>query len=177
MKKITAFMLLSFCLASAAYAENEKIDPETYICAELTVANVESIPPVFQILQIDGFASGKKGQTIADSNYLFDMIMEVSESCDADPTGKVLEHWQNVQKKYPASQESKWRADKTLCKAYNDNPDDASGFIIWLDGYWRGKNGKTASIFVNQQTLDKFLAACKNNPEQLILDALGEIAR
>ncbi len=39
---------------------------------------------------------------------------------------------------------------------------------------FRSKNGRQDSIFENQATLDKFLAACKNAPDKLIIDVIGE---
>lgn len=160
-----------------AYGEDEKIDPETYICAELSARNVEGTPPIFESLQIDGYVSGKAKQPVADSYTLGEMTLEVSNSCEAAPGDKVAKHWQEARKNHPIDDRQIWRADKTTCAEYNSNPDDGSGFVIWLDGYWRGQTGKASSILADQETLDKFIAACKANPSKLMLDVLAENAK
>lgn len=177
MKKILGLGLMATLASLPAYGADEKIDPETYICAELSARNVEGTPPIFESLQIDGYVSGKAKQPVADAYTLGAMTLEVSDSCAAAPTDKVAEHWQNARKNHPVDDSQIWRADKTTCAEYNDNPDDGSGFVIWLDGYWRGQSGKDTSILVDQQTIEKFEAACKANPSKLMLDVLAENAK
>lgn len=164
-------------LFGTALAADEKIDPQTYICAELVASNVDGVPPIYEGLQLDGYMSGKNGQPVADARTLAPMLITVSDSCTAEPTDKALEHWAEARKSHPIVDNGVWRADKATCADYNANPEDGSGFVIWLDAYWRGKNNKTASVLGTQEDLERFLAACKANPRKLMLDVLGENAR
>ena len=55
MKKWLLCCCLLLALPLAAQAEDEKIDPANYICAEFVAQGaVSQDPPVFQALQIDG---------------------------------------------------------------------------------------------------------------------------
>lgn len=177
MKRALLIFFLSLVSISSAYAASDKIDPVTYICAEFVASNVDGEPPVFEGLQLDGYASGKTSQPIADSMTLRDMLIEVSASCAEKPTDKTLQHWQNARKNHQIDLNSHWRADKTLCKDYNNDPEDGSGFVIWLDGYVRGKSGKDLSVLGTQEALDNFLAACKANPDSLMAKVLEENAK
>ena len=87
---------------------------------------------------------------------------------------QVLPHWNGSGKNLPIATEGPYRADKTTCGEYYADEDNGSGFLIWLDGWQRAKNGRQDSIFENQATLDRFLAACKNAPDKLIIDVIGE---
>lgn len=163
-----------FFLTSSAFAASDKIDPQTYICAELLAANTTGEPPIFEGLQIDGYAAQKGGQTVADPQIMEPMLVQISDICQATPTEKVLTHWVKLRDNYTVSTESVWKADKTTCGDYYVNEDDGSGFLIWVDGWQRAKNNRNNSIFENQQTLDKFLTACKNAPEKLVVDIIDE---
>lgn len=173
--------LLLLCLplwtVYPAYAADEKIDPEDYICAELIASNVTGLPPIYEGLQLDGYVSAKNGNMVADPTTLPSMLIKVSDSCSAEPTDKAFQHWQEARKTIPVDDSGSWRADKTTCADYNANPDDGSGFVIWLDAWQRGKSGKKSSVLTDQETLDKFLAACKAQPKRLVKDVLAENAR
>lgn len=175
--KITAIAVFVIFLAVPAFAADEKIDPATYICAELVASSIDGQPPIYEGLQLDGYAAAKSGGVVADSETLNDMLLAVTDSCSPKPEEKALEHWQSLRENFPVPDDGPWRADKTLCSAYVANPDDASGFIIWLDAYNRGKTGKNASVFGDQATLDHFLEVCRRSPDRLIIDVLAENAK
>lgn len=175
---IYAFFAAAFNLAAyAAFAADEKIDPETYICAELIASNVTGNPPIYEGLQLDGYASAKSGNLVADPTTLPDMLIRVSDACSAVPSEKALGHWMQARKSIPVDDSGPWRADKTTCADFAANEDDGSGFIIWLDAWQRGKSGKAASVLKDQPTLDNFLNACRKNPGRLVRDVLAENAR
>lgn len=164
-------------LALTAQAADEKIDPQTYICAEIVAAAVDGAPPIFEGLQLDGYAAAKENRTVAHPQGIEQALLVVSDSCQAKPAEKALLHWQEARKLFPAPDASDWVADKTTCADYSANPDDGSGFIIWLDAYQRAKTGKTASVLKDQATLDHFLEVCAKNPQRLIYDVMVENAK
>lgn len=177
MKNIFFGIMFGMLMASPAFAEDEKIDPATYICAELIAASVDGRPPIYEGLQLDGYNAAKSGQTEADAMSLAPMLMEVSDSCAAMPTDKALQHWKAARKNHSVDSSTPWKADKVTCADYAANPDDGSGFVIWLDAYNRAKTGKNASILTDQATLDKFLEMCQANPKRLMIDVLNESAK
>lgn len=169
--------ILALLVASGAFAADEKIDPETYICAEIVASSVDGVPPIFEALQLDGYAAGKAGESVADPHGLENLLLIVYDSCSAKPEEKALPHWQEARKGIPWQDSGSWKADKTTCADYQANTDDGSGFVIWLDGYQRAKTGKRASVFANQETLDHFLEQCAKNPQRLMYDVMIENAR
>lgn len=171
------FIMLWSLIAAPVFGADEKIDPETYICAEIVASSVDGQPPLFEGLQLDGYAAGKANHPAADPGGLEQVLLMVSDSCSAKPAEKALQHWQSARKAFPASDESHWRADKTTCKDYHANTDDGSGFVIWLDGYQRAKTGKKASVFTDQAALDNFLAVCAKSPDRLMYDVMIENAK
>lgn len=168
---------LSLCAllltANAAYAE-EKIDPAQFICAELTAATLSGEPPLFEALQLDGYAAAKSGTVVADPELMAPLLLEVYDTCQAAPADKVLPYWEKVRKAKVLAIDGPWRADKTTCKDYAANEDDGTGFVIWLDGYQRGKSGKPASALESNESLAAFLEACKREPDALMLDVLAK---
>lgn len=174
-------LLAMLGLAVPAHAqgnkEDEKIDPETFICAELVVTSTNTAPPLFEGLQLDGYAAGLAGQPVADASVMEPLLLQAYDSCSAKPAEKALAHWQNARQNMSFSGTGSWRADKTTCGDYNANPDDGSGFVIWLDGYQRARTGKKASILNDQKTLDHFLAVCKSSPARLMYDVMVENAK
>lgn len=177
MRKLIICPIFFFLLTSPLLAADDKIDPSTYICAELTASSVDGVPPIYESLQIDGYAAAKTDEVVADPKAVSDIFNVVYDACSAMPTDKVIDHWQNVRGKYPLPQDGEWRADRTKCKDFIENSDDGSGFVIWLDGYYRGKNSKTESILTDQKTFDKFMEACKKKPASLMLDVLAASAK
>lgn len=175
--KIIFALLAVLMFASHALAADEKIDPATYICAEIVASAVDGTPPVFEGLQIDGYAAALANHPVANPQGLEQILLIVSDSCAAKPTDKTLQHWQAARKTFPAADDGAWRADKTTCGDYQANQDDGSGFVIWLDGYQRAKTGKTASVFTDQATLDHFLDVCAKNPQRLMYDVMVENAK
>ena len=160
-------------LAASAVSAEEKIDPASYICADLVAATVSGEPPLFEGLQLDGYAAARAGAPVADPALLQPLLLEVYDTCQAAPADKVLPHWEKARKEKPVAAEGPWRADKTLCKDYAANEEDGSGFVIWLDGYQRAKSGQPASALESNESLDAFLNACKQQPDALMLDVLA----
>ena len=179
MKNLLVLCCLLLGLPVAVQAGNDKIDPSAYVCAELITQPIADggQAPIFEGLQIDGYVSAKMGNPIADPETLAPMLGQVYAACQVDPTKKVATVWQETRKNFPVGTTSTWRADKTLCKDYTANPDDGSGFEIWLDAYNRGKSGKPASVLVNDDTLKAYLDACTKKPDALMLDVLAESAK
>lgn len=177
MKKIIIAALLCAGLPLAAQAADDKIDPETYICAELVATAMDTEPPLFEGLQLDGYASALEGQPVADALAIQQILLPVYDSCTAKPTEKALAHWQELRKNNQVSADSPWRADKTTCADYFSNEEDGSGFVIWLDGYQRAKTRSKKSVLTDQPTLDKFLEACKKNGQRLMIDVMTENAK
>lgn len=178
MKKILFFMLMLALLPiNIANAEDEKIDPATYVCAEFVASTIDGNPPIFEGLQLDGYAAAQDGIDVADPENLQALILGVIDSCTPKPAEKALKHWRDLRKQYPYMENGEWRANKTTCGDYAANPDDGSGFVIWLDAYNRGKTGKGLSVFESQETLDHFLEACKKSPQRLMIDVLKENAK
>lgn len=171
------FLAALILLAQSAFAADEKIDPKTYICAEIVASSVDGAPPIFEGLQLDGYAAGLAGNKAADPSTLEQALLAVSDSCAAAPTDKALAHWQNARKFFPLPDSSSWMADKTTCADYTADQDNGSGFIIWLDGYQRAKTGKDASVFTDQATLDNFLEQCAKNLGRLVYDVMVESAK
>ena len=178
MKRFLFSLALVSCLGASALsapalAADEKIDPKTYICAEFIASAVDGVPPIYEGLQLDGFVSAKSGQTIADPELLQPLIMDVFDSCAAEPSEKAVDHWQKSRASYTVNAESPWRADKTICADYAKNPDDGSGFVIWLDAWNRAKTGTDKSILADQETLVNFLDACSKSPDKLMTDVIA----
>ena len=169
-------LLLCCCalLVATTVSAEEKIDPASYICAELVAATVSGEPPLFEGLQLDGYAAAKAGAPVADPALLQPLLLEVYDTCQAAPADKVLPHWEEARKTKPVATEGPWRADRTTCKDYAANEEDGSGFVIWLDGYQRGKSGQPASALESNESLDAFLDACKKQPDALMLDVLAK---
>ena len=179
MKKVLVLCCLLLGLPMTAQADNEKIAPDSFICAELVTIPMTDggQPPIFESLQIDGYASAKLGDPVAHPEILAPILTEVYAYCQAKPTDKVADVWTKARKAQPTPEKGTWQADKTTCKNYNDDPDNGSGFVIWLDGYNRGKNKTQASILENDETLKVFLDACAKQPDALMLDVLAKSAK
>ena len=176
---LAAFVLslaaVGLALPAAVRAEDEKIDPTTYICAEyVALASTQSAPPLFQSLQIDGFVSSNIGKTVADPRMVMSLMARTYAVCQRDPTAVAADVWQEMKLELSDPQDEHWKADATTCRQYNDNPDDGSGFVIWLDGYNRHSNVTEKSVLDDQKTLDAFLAAYKKKPDARMIDVMQE---
>lgn len=177
MKAVLAGMLAFLLAAQIALAADEKIDPQTYICAEIVASAVDGKPPIYEGLQLDGYTAGSSSFPVADPDNLEMLVLAVMDSCAATPDEPALQHWQTARKFIPFPDDGAWRADKTTCGDYQANQDDGSGFVIWLDAYQRAKTGKDASVLKDQATLDNFLAICAKSPQRLLYDVMVENAR
>lgn len=132
MKKLFILCCLMLTLPAGAQAADEKIDPSNFICAELVaISSTSGQPPLFEGLQIDGYAAAAQGKAVADPDIMAPLLEQVYAACQAKPTEKVVTLWQEARKNQPVAADGPWRADKTTCKDYNANEDDGSGFVIW----------------------------------------------
>lgn len=174
MLKALSLCCCALLVAGNALAADEKIDPDNYICAEFVASTVSGEPPLFEGLQLDGYAAARAGTPVADPALLSPLIQEVYDTCQAAPAEKVLPLWEKARKSRVVADEGPWRADRTTCGDYAANEEDGSGFVIWLDGYQRGKSGESGSALESNETLDAFLDACKRQPDALMLDVLAE---
>lgn len=177
MKKIAVFIIAALWPAVCALAADEKIDPATFICAELVTASLDGQPPLYEGLQLDGYLAAKQKHVVADADAMAPLLVAVSDSCAAKPAEKALDHWKELRKLYPFQDDGQWRVDRATCGDYNANPDDGSGFVIWADAWQRGTSGSSASVFVNQATLDHFLEECRANPQKLLVEVIRENAK
>lgn len=86
MKKWLLCCCLLLALPLAAQAEDEKIDPANYICAEFVAQGaVSQDPPVFQALQIDGYVSSNIGYTVADPQAINVLVPQAYLMCQEQP--------------------------------------------------------------------------------------------
>ena len=165
-------------LPASALAANAKIDPANYICAELVaLTSTAQEAPLFELLQIDGYAAAAAGQDMAVPQAVAPILAQVMGICQARPTEKVVDVWQHMRDGLVLPASSPWRADTTVCKAYNENQEDGSGFPVWLDGYNRQKSENNASILNSNESFQGFLKDCARKPEALMLDLLREHAK
>ena len=174
MRKCLLVCCCALLVAANTVSAEEKIDPANYICAELVAATVSGEPPLFEGLQLDGYAAGKAGAPVADPELMAPLLLEVYDTCQAAPGDKVLPHWEKARTGKIIASDGPWRADKTTCKDYAANEEDGSGFIIWLDGYQRARSGSSDSALESNESLDAFLEACKKRPDALMIDVLAE---
>ena len=122
MKKWLLCCCLLLALPLAAQAEDEKIDPANYICAEFVAQGaVSQDPPVFQALQIDGYVSSNIGYTVADPQAINVLVPQAYLMCQEQPTAVVAEIWEPLKKKLPRPISGEWEADVTKCRIYLKN--------------------------------------------------------
>jgi hypothetical protein len=162
------------CLPARA---DELIDPDTFICAELVALTTSGLPPMFESLQMDGYTSAKRGNVIADPLILRDVLLDVMKACESRPATKVRAIWKETAESYTYDKDSRWKANTTTCAMYNDDEENGSGFVIWLDGYNRAKNDTEKSVLKDDDAIQGFLKACREKPESLVLDVLKESAK
>ena len=175
---LPVLLVAALCVAPCTASAADMIDPATYICAELsTQSTVSNDPPVFESLQIDGYASAKEGKDVAEPTVLAGLLIEVGGQCATRPASTVLSLWEKARKDKPIAQDGPWTALKATCQQLNENHDDGDSFVVWLDAYNRQKTGKPDSILGTQETFDAYFAACKANPDKLMLDVVRELAK
>ncbi|MBQ3059286.1 MAG: hypothetical protein IJD16_03100 [Desulfovibrio sp.] len=165
-------------LPASGMAANAKIDPESYICAELVaLASTVQEAPLFEVLQMDGYAAAAAGQDVAVPEAVAPILGQVLGICQAQPTEKVAAVWQAVRQQSLLPENGPWHADRTTCGQFTAAQEDGSGFPVWLDGYNRQKNGNRSSILNDNESFQGFLKACAKKPDSLMLDVLREQAR
>ncbi len=175
-------MLLSalalLCVPALAQAENDKIDPATYLCAEYqsNEAVLRGEPPLFEGLQIDGYVAAEVGMDIASADTVHVMLGQVYMWCQNRPADPVVTGWKQMRATGPVPI-GDWNAKTSTCADMAMNPDDASGFIIWLDGYNRALQKTTKSILNSDADLQGFMDACMLSPSRTMLEVLQEQAK
>ena len=134
MKKVLVLCCLLMGLPVAAQAANDKVSPNSFICAELVTMPMTDggQPPIFEALQIDGYVSAGAGDTAAHPDILASLLTGVYTYCQSHPTDKVADVWAKARKAQDIPEGDTWQADKTKCSDYNADPDNGSGFVIWL---------------------------------------------
>lgn len=177
------FLCCSLCalltgLSSPSWAANAKIDLSTYICAEL-VALTSTSPdaPLFEALQLDGYAAAAISHNAAVPHAVAPIMTQVLAICQAKPTERVVDVWKFVREELALPDDGPWQGYTTICKTYNQNEEEGSGFPVWLDGFNRQLTGEGASILKDNETFQSFLKACSKKPEALMLDVLRENAK
>lgn len=178
MKKQLAGALLGLALLvgqnALAADDNERINPD-YICAQyLALASTSPSGPLFQALQIDGFVSAELGMTWADPDTIKGLMQAVYGMCEAHPTEPVAVHWEQARRIIEDPVEKNWDADTTRCRQLNENPDDGSGFIVWLDAYNRQYSVTKKSILNSDKDIQNFIDACKQRPDDRMIDVLRD---
>lgn len=171
-------LLALLVLPGSALAANDKIDPATYLCAEL-VSNelvLQNQPPLFEGLQMDGYVSASISKETASPDTVFGILSQVVGWCQSNPTEKVITPWQQMRSTGP-DPEGEWVASKTTCADFALNQDDASGFIIWLDGYNRKLQNTDKSILNSDDDVRAFIDACLLSPKKTMLQVLQETAK
>ncbi len=178
MKRHLAGALLGLALLVGqdvlAADDNERINPD-YICAQyLALASTSPTGPLFQALQIDGFVSAELGTTWADPDTVKGVMSAVYPLCEQHPTEPVAVHWEQIRRVVEEPVEKTWDADTSLCSQLNANPDDGSGFIVWLDGYNRQYSVTKKSILDSDKDIQNFIEACKQRPNDKMIDVLRD---
>ena len=104
MKKLFILCCLMLTLPAGAQAADEKIDPSNFICAELVaISSTSGQPPLFEGLQIDGYAAAAQGKAVADPDIMAPLLEQVYAACQAKPTEKVVTLWQEARKNQPTA--------------------------------------------------------------------------
>ncbi|HIW01187.1 MAG TPA: hypothetical protein H9894_08370 [Candidatus Desulfovibrio intestinipullorum] len=171
-----AFTLL--CMPGFVMAANEKIDPATYLCAEYvsSEAVLQGEPPLFEGLQIDGYASAAVNMDVASPDTLHILLGQAYMWCEKRPTDTVLSVWQQMRATGPVPI-GEWNAKTSTCADFAMAQEDASGFIIWLDGYNRRLQNTTKSILNSDEDIQSFIDACLISPKRTMLEVLQEQAK
>lgn len=180
MKKMlfSLVLLATATLSGQTAMAADKITPATFICAEFdALISATNQAPIFEGLQLDGYAAAKDGVDAADPSVLGDILVEIAGQCATKPADTVVPMWQKVRKNLHPDTNGAWSATKSTCKQFNNDRDNGEGFVVWLDGYNRQKTGKDASILGSQESYDAYFAACKANPDKLMLDVIRELAK
>lgn len=159
-------------------AANEKIDPATYLCAEYQTneAVMQGQPPLFEGLQIDGYVSADVNMDIASPDTVHVLLGQVFLWCEKRPDEPVINVWRQMRATGPVPQ-GDWNAKKSTCADMAMNMENASGFIIWLDGYNRRLQNTTKSILNSDEDLQGYIDACMLSPSRTMLEVLQERAK
>ncbi|MDO5537702.1 MAG: hypothetical protein Q4F72_09270 [Desulfovibrionaceae bacterium] len=166
------------CVPALAHAANDKIDPATYLCAEYQTNEMvlKGQPPLFEGLQIDGYASADVNMDIASADTVHVLLGQVYLWCENRPTEPVYTVWRQLRATGPVPL-GNWNAKTSTCGDMAQDMDNASGFIIWLDGYNRRLQNTSKSILNSDEDLQGFIDACMLSPSRTMLEVLQEHAK
>lgn len=174
---------LLLCVPGMASAANDKIDPATYLCAEYQTNEVvmKGQPPLFEGLQIDGYVAADIGMDVASPDTVKVLLGQAFMWCEKNPTEPVIAAWRQMRATGPVPQDGKehgaWNAKTSTCADMAVNVEDATGFIIWLDGYNRRLQNTTKSILNSDEDVRGFIDACLLSPSRTMLEVLQERAK
>lgn len=175
MKNVLFAFLLTLFFPAAVLADNDKINPENYLCAEMISEPgiLKGEPPLFQGLQIDGYVAAGLNMKVASPDTVQVVLTQVFMWCQKRPDEKVIGVWKEMRSTGPVP-DGHWNAETSTCRDYALAPDDASGFIIWLDGYNRKIQGTEKSILNSDKDIQDFIDACMISPSRKMIDVLRE---
>jgi len=89
---VAAFMLCVFAMSPGAEAKkqiNKKVDMANYTCKDLLSEKDDDVGTV--LVWIDGYLSGKTGDTTIDIDFLGELAEGVGEACAEKKNAKVLD--------------------------------------------------------------------------------------
>jgi hypothetical protein len=86
---VTLSLVLSFPLLASAKKKSITFDMSRYTCGELLQAKDEDMGML--LVWIDGYLSGRTGDTRVDMNFLNELALEVGKACAQDGTRKLLD--------------------------------------------------------------------------------------
>lgn len=174
-RKLLLSLVLVLSLPALARADNDLIQPDAYLCAELISEPgiMKGEPPLFQALQVDGWVSAEIGQNIASPDTVQVVLTQTYMWCQKNPDVKVMQPWKEMRSTGPKV-EGRWNAETSTCRDYALDPDDASGFIIWLDAWNRKTQNTAKSILKSDSDIQEFIDACMISPQKKMIDVLRE---
>lgn len=178
-RKLLLSLVLVLSLPALALADNDLIQPDGYLCAELISEPgiMKGEPPLFQGLQVDGWVSAEIGQDIASPDTVQVVLTQAYVWCQKNPGVKLVQPWKEMRTTGPKVQQGQWNARTSTCRDYALAPDDASGFIIWLDAWNRRTQNTARSILKSDADIQEFIDACMISPQKKMIDVLREHAK
>jgi acid stress chaperone HdeB len=86
---LSMLVLPSVQAAEKAIKKSEKLDMASYTCADLLAENEDDAGTI--LLWIDGYLSGKTGDTVINMDFIGELAENVGEKCGADGKAKLLD--------------------------------------------------------------------------------------
>ena len=102
-RKLLLSLVLVLSLPALARADNDLIQPDAYLCAELISEPgiMKGEPPLFQALQVDGWVSAEIGQNIASPDTVQVVLTQTYMWCQKNPDVKVMQPWKEMRSTGP----------------------------------------------------------------------------